>query len=155
MKASRLWPLAVTGVLFVTVLANVAMLILAGDPHASAVEPDYYGKALAFDSTLAAKARSGELAWRADATLARSGSGAVVRLRLVDRDGRPVDGASVRVTAIHNRQPDARPEAELAAEGDGAYAASMPLHQAGLWELRVRAVRGADRFESELRQELP
>jgi nitrogen fixation protein FixH len=150
MKPSTLWPIAVGGVLFVTVAANVVMLVLAGDPHASAVEPDYYAKALAFDSTRAEEVRSAALSWTAAATVERNKG---VRVRLLDRAGAPVDGASVDVVAIHNLAPDHRPEATLHGEGDGWYAATMPLPQAGSWELRLRAVRGADRFEADLREE--
>jgi nitrogen fixation protein FixH len=154
MKASTLWPVSVAGVLFVTVAANVVMLVLAGDPHASAVEPDYYGKALAFDSTRAEAARSATLAWQADLTLARNDDGARVHLTLTDRDGRPVDSAEVHVVAIHNLQADHRPDVTLRGEGGGAYTATMPLRRAGLWELRVAAQRGPDRFECDLRREL-
>ena len=76
-----------------------------------------------------------------------------MRVRLLDRSGQPVDGATVRVVAIHNREPDVRPGAVLRGEGDGRYEAAMPLRRSGRWELRVRAVRGGDRFEADLHPE--
>ena len=150
MNKSALWPVAVGGVLFVTVAANVVMLVLAGDPHASAVEPDYYAKAIAFDSTRAEEMRSDALGWTAAARIDR---GEGVRIHLRDREGKPVDGASVHVTAIHNLQPDQRPEATLEGVGGGLYLGAMPLKLEGTWELRVRAERGSERFEADLREE--
>lgn len=150
MKKSALWPIAVGGVLLVTVAANVVMLVLAGDPHASAVEPDYYAKAIAFDSTRAEETRSDALGWTAAASIDR---GEGVRIHLNDRKGKPVDGATVRVTAIHNLAPDQRPEATLEGVGGGLYRGAMPLERAGAWELRIRAVRGSERFDADLREE--
>jgi hypothetical protein len=39
-------------------------------------------------------------------------------------------------------------EASLAPASDGAYSAALPVDRAGLWEVRVEAVRGRDRFTS-------
>ena len=150
MKQSALWPIAVGGVLFVTVAANVVLLVLAGDPHASAVEPDYYAKAIALDSTRAEETRSDALGWTAAALIDR---GQGVRIHLRDRSGKPVDGATVRVVAIHNLEPDQRPEATLEGVGGGLYLGAMPLRRAGTWELRIHAVRGPERFEADLREE--
>ena len=149
MNGARLWPLSVAGVLFVTVAANVVMLVLAGDPHASAVEPDYYAKALAFDSTRAEADRSAELGWNAGASIRRTGE---VEVRLATA-GRPIEGARVRVVAIHNLDADERPAVELRDAGGGRYEGTLPLRYAGLYELRIAATRGAARFETVLHAE--
>jgi len=155
MNPGRLWPAAMIAVLALTVLANVAVLRLAHDPDAAIVEPDAYPKAVAWDSTAARRDASDALGWRATATIdpiAGTGAAAraVVRVHIVDRAGRPVDGARVMVEAIHNRERR-RPFATLSGCGDGAYDASLPLPRAGLWELRVNAERGDERFTTSLR----
>lgn len=159
MKPGQLWPAAMIAVLALTVIANLAVLSLAHDPDAAIVEPDAYPRAVAWDSTAARRDASDALGWTAVAAIgALEGAGesarADVQVTIVDRDGRPVDGASVTVEAIHNREIR-RPSAELAARGGGAYAAAMPLPRAGLWELRVQADRGGDHFTTSLRADAP
>ena len=157
MKPGRLWPAAMIAVLALTVIANLAVLGLAHDPDAAIVEPDAYPKAVAWDSTAARRDASDALGWTAVAAIgagAGGGAGANVQVTIVDRDGRPVDGARVTVEAIHNREIR-RPSAVLAARGDGAYAADMPLPRAGLWELRVHADRDGARFMTSLRADAP
>jgi nitrogen fixation protein FixH len=159
MKPGQLWPAAMIAVLALTVIANFAVLRLAHDPDAAIVEPDAYPKAVAWDSTAARRDASDALGWTAVATIgAIEGAGeaarAAVRVIIVDHDGLPIDGARVTVEAIHNREIR-RPSAALAARGDGAYEASMPLPRAGLWELRVHADRAAAHFTTSVRADAP
>ena len=154
MKPGALWPIAIAGVLALTVGANVAVFIAARDPHAAAIEPDYYRKGVAWDSTMAEQRRSDALGWHVDADLLdASRAGARLRVTLADRDGRPVDGARVRVEAIHNLQADERVRAEIGGGGQGVYEAVLPLRLAGMWELRLEATRGNEHFVTSLRRE--
>ncbi len=155
MKPGNLWPAAMIAVLALTVIANVAVLRLAHDPDAAIVEPDAYPKAVAWDSTAARRDASDALGWTAVVAIgAIEGAGeaahAAVRVIIVNRDGRPVDGAHVTVEAIHNREVR-RPSAELVGRGDGVYAATLPLPRSGLWELRVNAALGDAHFTTSLR----
>ena len=157
--AGRMWPAALVAVLAVTVLANVAILRVASDPDAAAIEPDAYAKAVAWDSTAAARDASRALGWEATARLVPAGDRVRVVVTLTDRDGLPVVGARVRVEAIHNglarRESADLPAVATGAAADaGAYAALLPLSRPGLWELRVDAVRGDGRFVTSLRAEL-
>jgi nitrogen fixation protein FixH len=163
MNPARLWPAAVVGVLAVTVLANAAMLLVAGNSRQAFVEPDYYRKAVAWDSTLAERARSAALGWALEARLEResgpgpgrtSGPGARLRVFLRDRGGAPLEGARVTVTAVHNLEADRPTLAACAASQPGVYEASLPLDRGGSWELRFAAVRGSERFFVTLRREL-
>ncbi len=158
MSARRpaLWPVALVGVLAVTVIANVALLRLASDPDAGALEPDAYARAVAWDSLAAERDASRELGWSAVASLEPAGEHAAIRVRLRDRGGEPVSGALVRVEAIRNGR--ARRFTSTLAPGPGepggTYVAMMPMAGPGLWELRLRADRGAERFTVSLRLEL-
>lgn len=152
----RLWPAVLVAVLAITVVANVAILRLASDPDAGAIEPDAYSKAVAWDSTAAARDASSALGWTLIARLepAAAGGGARVVASLRDRAGAPVEGARVRVEAIHNGLAR-RFVADLAPAPDaGSYAAALPLPRPGQWELRVHAARGAERFVTSVRVEL-
>ena len=146
-KGARAWPAAIVAVLAVTVAANAYLLHVATDRNGAVVEPDYYRKALAWDSTAALNARSEVLGWQLVAAIGpldRAGTGRV-SARITDRSGAPLTGATVRVTAIHNLEADRRLAAELPAVGD-AYEGLLALRHSGLWELRFDVTRGADRF---------
>jgi hypothetical protein len=153
-KPATLWPIAIVAVLALTVIGNVFVIVAANGRDAAVVEPDYYRKALAWDSTLAQRARDQDLGWRLDARLAPLGADGRARLeaRLAGRDGAPIADARVHVVAVHNREARAPRTATLAPVA-GGYAAELPLARAGLWELRFDVRRGGERFTATLRRE--
>ncbi|MGE5176937.1 MAG: FixH family protein [Hyphomicrobiales bacterium] len=153
LKPATLWPAAVIAALGVTVIANVAILIASSDPRKSGVERDYYAKAVAWDTTAAERGRSVALGWSADARLSPDPAGARVRISLADRAGAPLTGARVSLEAIHNFDPEHPATGLLPETEPGVYAATLPLHHRGLWELRVTAIRGTNRFFTSLRRD--
>jgi nitrogen fixation protein FixH len=154
MNAAKLWPLAIVSVLAVTVGANVLILVLANEPDAAAIEPDYYRKAVAWDSTLAQRAHDRALGWKVDAELGSPGPGGVpIHARLTDAAGAALAGAKVSVEAIHNAEALRRPPVLLSAAPDSGYAGVLPLDRRGLWELRFEVRRGGERFTATLRRE--
>jgi nitrogen fixation protein FixH len=154
MNAARLWPLAIVGVLAITVGANAVLLYQAGDREAAVVEPDYYRKAVAWDSTLAQQAKNAALGWRLDAAFGAPGrDGTPLTARLTDARGRALADAAITVEAIHNAEGSRRLHAVLRPAPSGAYAALLPLAHRGLWELRFEAARGGERFTATLRRE--
>lgn len=153
--SARAWPLAIAGVLGVTVIANGYLIYQANDRDAAVVEPDYYRKALAWDSTLAERRHDADLGWRIEASIGPVGRGADVRARLTDRDGRAIEGASVVVHAIHNLDAGHPVVATLPDAGDGLYVARLPLRFAGLWELRFAVTRRGEHFTADARCDAP
>ncbi|HET9951473.1 MAG TPA: FixH family protein [Candidatus Eisenbacteria bacterium] len=154
MKPAALWPVAVVGALVVTVGANIAILVLANDSDKAVVEPNYYEKAVAWDSTMAQGRRNESLGWSIGATLAPSAVGARLHANLADREGAPLPGALIRVEAIHNADAARRIEGTLRDAGGGAYEADLPLRHAGLWELRFTVERDGALFTLDLRRDL-
>jgi hypothetical protein len=152
MKPGAWWPAAVIGVLAATVVANAFLLYEASGPGAAVVEPDYYRKAVAWDSTLAQQARDQALGWRLTATLGPLDARGVSRLfvTLADAGGRPLAGAAIRVEAVHNRDAGHPRHAVLAAV-PGGYGVDLPLAWSGLWELRFEA-RHAGRLFTAVRR---
>lgn len=145
----RLWIAGVVAILGATVGVNLYVLRIASADPSFAVEPDYYGKALRWDDELAQRDHNAALGWRVEPALATTPpAGATLNLRLADAGGRPVRDASVRVRAFAVARAAHVVEATLAAASDGGYSAALPVNRAGLWELRVEAVRGRDRFTS-------
>lgn len=155
-RAGRAWIAGVVVILGATVAANFYMLRVAGADPSFAVEPDYYRQALNWDDELAQREHNAALGWTSTPQVATGGDGATaLRLRLTDGSGTHVAGARVRVRAFPIARSADILEATLADGADGLYAAALPMHRAGMWELRVEAVRGSDRFTSVHRLDLP
>ena len=149
MKAAAVWPMAIAIILSVTVIANLWLWREANAPGAAALEPNYYARAIAWDSTQAEHSRSVALGCRADVAFAHPmASGAELRVRMADRTGAPLAGARVAVVGVHNLA-SATPSLWLLTErAPGEYVAVVRLAHTGRWELRVSATLGADRFLS-------
>ncbi len=145
------WPWIIGALLVGTAAVQGVLIWAATHDPTFAVVPDYYRSAVAWDSTMARERANLALGWSARATIVRERTGADVIVRLSDSAQRPVRGARVRVTAIHNLAGGSPVEGAMAERADGAYDARLPLERPGLWELRVEAVRGADRFTASLR----
>lgn len=157
MHAGWRWPVLVTAALVVTVAANVVMYVAAGsDPNGTVVEPDYYRKAVEWDRTMARRAASERLGWRAAATLAPAlESGRIVRVTVRDALEAPVTGAALTVTLIHNLEAATPVRGALRESAPGVYEATLPGARPGRWEVRVEAHRGDERFVATLHAEAP
>ena len=145
------WPVAIVGILFAQVAFGVWMARLAGaDPVA--VEPEYYKRAVAWDTTMAQARRDRALGWTAAASLtAGTGAGATLRVTVADSAGTPVVADSARIEAFavaHSKYPVTLP---LTRTADGLLTAEIPTAVRGLWEVRLHATRGADVFTAKLR----
>jgi nitrogen fixation protein FixH len=157
MRKGWIWPLMIVAALSFTVGANVVMLSAAsGDANGSVVEPEYYRKAVEWDRTMARRAESERLGWRAAVAMGeRADTARTVRVVLTDSAGAAVRGADVTVTMIHNLDAATPVRGALAAAEDGAYAGALPALRRGLWEVRVDARRGTERFQVTLRADAP
>lgn len=146
MKRATLWPLGVTAVLTIFVGANIALYRVAGDDPSFAVEPDYYAKAVNWDSTMAQERRNQALGWRLAPTLGpivdRS---AVLRVSLTDSTGATIGDATVNVAALFNARANDIVHSTLARDSAG-YTARLPVQHPGEWELRFDVRRGRQHF---------
>ena len=150
MKNGRHWPILVVALLTAGVSSNVYFLVRAtGDPSFS-VEPDYYAKAVAWDAHLAQLARNEALGWRAE--IEADARGVVVRV--ADREGRPVAGATVTLEAFPLARGNQIVRGALEETAAHAYRAALPFSRAGLWEFRLSILRGDDAFTAVLRQDV-
>lgn len=119
------------------------------------VEDGYYSKALSWDARRAREEESARLGYRAGVALERAGPGdADVVVTLLDRQGAPVRGAAVDVSAFAIARSNHVLRGTLREAADGTYRGRMPLDRTGRWELSLRAVRGTDHFMTVLRQDL-
>lgn len=153
LRKDRIWPTIIIGVLVVDVAVGFAMMrVAADDPHA-AIERDYYHKAVTWDSTLAQSQRNTVLGWTLESSLGAitPGHHAPLTLRLHDGTGGAVIGATLQVEAMQVAHADDIVHVTLTAAGDSDYVAELPMTRPGLWELRIVATRGGDRFTADLR----
>lgn len=152
MNPARRWPVALALVLVLAVAANVVVYVLANRPDSLAIEPDYYRKAVAWDSTRALEARSRALGWRLTASLAApSGATALFEASLADRSGAPLSGARVRAEAFAIARADERLDTALVETVPGRYALALPVARAEWHEVRLSAERAGNRFVARLR----
>lgn len=158
MRSSWHWPLAVIALLGLGVGSNVALLVVATSDRSFAVEPDYYTKALAWDRTRQQQRRSAALGWSASVVakpLASTPGRTELIVQLHDGTGGPVSGAELRIEAFHNaRAADRRHWTLFETAEPGAYRLTVPDLRVGLWELRITANRGAERFEQTLQHDM-
>jgi nitrogen fixation protein FixH len=156
-RKDRVWPAIVIGVLALDVAVGIAMMRVADDDPTYAIEPDYYHKAITWDSTVAQAERNRALGWTLAPTLGARGMGrpAALALQLRDRIGQPIDSAVVRVEAMPVAHANAVVEVTLPGAGQGSYGAPVTIAEPGLWEFRLMARRGEDRFTADFRLEVP
>jgi len=147
------WPIGIALVLVLSAGSNIAIMVIARQDKAFAIEPEYYEKALRWDDTMAQERRNIALGWDASAALvlARPGRPGEVEIALRDSAGRPVDRAVVSVEAMHNARASQRYHATLAEALPGTYRAAIDAHRPGEWEVRVTVQRAEDRFTRTLR----
>ena len=149
------WPTAIVAVLVVQMAFGVWMARVARDDPNFAIEPDYYARAVNWDATMAQSRRDKALGWTAEARLKRANGGtATLSVRLTDSTGVAItntDSVTVEVLAVaHASQIDRL----TLVRRDTSYQATVPMATAGLWDVHVRAYRGATLFTAKLRTEL-
>ena len=147
MRRGALWPIGIMTVLGLTVAANIWVYTVAtGDPS-FVIEPNYYAKAIAWDSTLAQAERNEKLGWRlAPALSAFSPTrGARLTVTLTDSAGAKIDNAVVTVAALYVARAATVVTDTLAADIDG-YSTNIDVQHSGRWELRFDVTRGTEHF---------
>lgn len=156
-REKLLWPGIVFMLIGMSLTTVTTTVILATGDRAFAVEDDYYAKAVAWDETAAERAASDALGWSARCELSEldlSGSRSVT-LWITDSTGETVDVSTVRVYAFHHARRGDSIEFPMVRIAPGRYAAGAPMERPGLWQLRIRAERGEDRFVTTLDEMTP
>ncbi len=152
MKKGWYWPWIIIALLVATAAGQGVMLYAATHDSTFSLEPDYYKKAVAFDTVMAQERENATLGWTASATIGANLQGTrEVTLTLTDAAGARITDAHVRVTAIHNLEGDRHVTQGLTVRDDGRFTARLPIPRAGMWELRIDAMRGRERYTNSLR----
>lgn len=153
MKSGIAWPIGITAILGATVAANLFVMRLASNDPAFAVEPDYYRKAVQYDSTMAQERRNLALGWQATTVLdsVTAGTATRVRIQLHDAGAAPVTGATVSLMARFNARANDTLTATLMEGAPGNYITTLPIRTPGEWEVRIDAVRDSARYTTSQR----
>ena len=150
-KRSLRWPIAIVGIIALHATGMVAVTAIATRNPSFSVEPDHYQKALGWDRLAARRQASDLLGWKAEVTTETQLDSARTRrleCRIVDREGKPVTGASVAILAFPHARGEERVHLDLREAEAGVYDVRAPMARPGLWELRLSALRGPDLFTS-------
>jgi nitrogen fixation protein FixH len=153
--ASRLWPWV--PVLLLTTLIGTQLVVLSSvlDDPSFATERDYYRKAVSWDEHMERARASQALGWRAEGRVAAPEAGkARLELQLRDAAGHGISGAALNVVAFANTRAAQMVELRLTELAPGRYGAELGPVRPGLWEARVEATRGMERYETTLRFEV-
>jgi nitrogen fixation protein FixH len=135
----KLFPLAVIAGLGVVVLVNAGMVYAALHSFPGKAGDEDFALSNRYDAVLEHEQREASIGWT---LVARTDATGVPELRLTDRDGSPLSGASVAATA---ERPLGAPErrALVFHEADnGRYVADASLPEPGQWELTLSASSG-------------
>mgnify|MGYP003564585753 CR=1 FL=1 len=151
MKNGAWFPWMLVALLLVSVGANVYLIVRALNDPSFAVEPDYYQKAVDWDRLQQEKAASDALGWNVIVDARHT----ELRVRLLDRLGRPIEDAVVEVDAFHNARAADRIRGTMVPRGEGVYVLEAPFERRGIWEFRLAAVRDDRRFTHTTQEELP
>ena len=152
-KRSLRWPIAIVGIIALHATGMVAVIAIATRNPSFSVEPDHYQKALGWDRLAARKQASDLLGWKAEVVTDAQLDGNKTRrldCRILDHEGKPVTGATVAVLAFPHARGEERVHMDLHEAEAGVYSARAPMARAGLWELRLSALRGPDLFTTTL-----
>ena len=154
MKRGSGWPLGVVAILAATVGLNIWVLRVANDDPSFAIEPDYYQKAVDWDSTMAQQRRNLALGWHLAPTLGAftTRDGARLQVTLTDASGASIADATVKVAAFYNARANDVIDTTLHPDSSG-YGATLPVKYGGVWELQFDVNRGGTRFTSTSRVE--
>ena len=155
MKRGMGWPIGVVAILAATVGLNIYVYHVANDDDPSlAIEPNYYQKAIDWDSTMAQMRQNAALGWHVAPQLSAftMHDGARLRVTVTDATGAAIPDATVAVAAFFNARAADVFDSTMHRDST-AYATTIPVKFAGVWELRFDVRRGAQRFTSTSRVE--
>ena len=148
------WAWAPAGLLVALIGTQLGVLATVLDDPTFSTEPDYYRKAVDWDAQMAQARDSRALGWSTSVRILPEASPPQLELSLSGPHGEPLTGARIHALAFFNARA-ARPlQLELKEVSPGDYRADFGARHPGLWEVRVEAARGTERYQATLRLEV-
>lgn len=152
-RRPSLWP----GLIFALIGLNVSIvaitIIAATSDKSFAIEPGYYDQAMHWNDHAAAKASSDLLGWTVSFRITRSTTHSdpshqmpMLVAAIADRNGAPVENATLTAAIFHNARSSDRYPLDFRALTTGQYAALAPIDRLGVWQIRFKATRAGQTF---------
>lgn len=133
---------------FLTVLFGWFVYI-AEHTYTGVVTDEAYEKGLAYNAVIAAADAQEKMGWGSSLSYKDKR----ITFSLHDKQGKPVTGATVTMWFYRPVHDGKDSEVGMKEQGTGVYAAQQLPSQPGLWEIRVLAVKGEDRYQTSKRME--
>jgi len=134
----------------------VPMCVIAVRTNTGVVTEGAYEKGLAYNKAIKAEEQQDALKWRGEVIVAPISGGEVqADFALADADGKPLDGADVKIWLVRPTQAGLDQSAAMIAQSGGHYGAALPLPARGLWEARVSATANGHNYQTAKRVVLP
>ncbi len=144
-----IWPAIVVTMLGLHTFGTLYAVSIANRDRSFKVDPEYYRKGLTLDSRKAELASSEKLGWTVSvsADLDAASKTRTVAVKLLDKLGQPVTGATVDLSFYHHaRGSDVRTLTLRDSASPGVYTAQTDLVAVGFWQFDFVVTKGADRF---------
>ena len=150
-KTGWWYPWALFGVMAVTVIVNGFLAWIANDTFSGLAGARHRDLGLDYNRALEGRAAQERLGWRAEIAFEPRGGGGAIEVRLVTREGDPVEGADAELLIRRPVEEGFDRRIGLIPEGDGRYTARVALPKPGQWALHLLARRGDDVFQHQTR----
>jgi len=143
------WPLIIIGILSAHVgIMGIATAITLQHPGDSAVIPNYYDKAEAWDAYKQQLIVAEQLGWKtailpepADAAGHRK-----VRLVLTDASDKVIGNATLSIRCFHRSHGNEAVTLQPAPIAPGNFVLTLPSNRTGFWQFEITAGAGKDSF---------
>jgi nitrogen fixation protein FixH len=156
-KRHLLWPILITSLICIHIVSVVTMVIVATHDRSFAVEPDFYQKGLHYDQAIQQRRENDRLGWSVKVEVSQPLSGTNMRnvtCRLMDRDGKPLEGAKIDLAAFAHLRASNVQTCALVPQDTGQYAGTIAFADPGIWEFRLVVAHGKDTFAHVVRQQI-
>jgi nitrogen fixation protein FixH len=135
----------------ITVAVNTVFTVYAISTFSGEHVSKPYVRGLEYNTTLAARTAQATLGWKAELALSRDGAGALVVLRIVDRNGKPLNDLDAEVVLRRPTNAALDKTITLDPVGGGEYRATVPEIATGQWDVVAYAKGASATFEAERR----
>jgi nitrogen fixation protein FixH len=136
-------PMMFIGGFLAVIGVNGTLIFFAQDTFSGLDTASPYERGLDYNRTLAAEAAQERLGWQYQSAISgESGDQRILRVRMADREGRPLTDLSLDAYLVRPSNAGLDRRVTPQPVGDGTYLAPFVLPAPGQWELRVVAHRG-------------
>jgi len=141
LKRGNYWPAIIVGMLVLHASIILGTITVISARHDLYVEPDYYAKAIDWDTQREMLETADRLGWVIDITPAEPVQDSVgfrqLNITLLDANGDPMDRALVELECYHPAHAADRNKKVMLGQGDGNYQAEVVMDTPGYWNVHL------------------